>query len=534
MNQAETKRRQVQAIAAIIALITLTVISRLTGYNGVTYVVVGLETYAMIYTAVSGGVAEALGRVLRLRNAKGQHRNASSIRRNAMLFQLVMGAAGTVVTLVAAEEIAEKLFRVQYSSSILMLLAPAVFLRSVSTVLLGYSSGEEAELPTAVVCILRQVFILGFSLLFGRMLGNYGSKVSRLLVQENFEAMYGGVGVAIAVTLSEVFAVIFLILMYKGNKPSSNKASQEGMRNRVSFSDTVRLLCANRGARAGIQLLAIITLPLGFICLQKLSGGNDSTAVEYGVFTAGYGVVCGIMVAFVMALAIPIYSKAAGLIRREEHRFARTVFQSGVHIIFVHAGFMTVFLTVMAGQAAAVICPEQVELASKMLQGGSSVILFAALSIYFSRMLILTGKKYFVMTVLAIADVIYAVTVTVMLNIGKTGVLALVYGGMTGGAVLCIVLGMFTYRQMKQRIDFLQILIVPVAAACVAGLLGMLLGKVLTPHVGNLFSLLVCFAVSGVLYWAGLLLLRNFREQELEAIPGGRFINALGQMLHVL
>ena len=135
---------------------------------------------------------------------------------------------------------------------------------------------------------------------------------------------------------------------------------------------------------------------------------------------------------------------------------------------------------------------------------------------------------------LAVADVIYAVTVTVMLNIGKTGVLALVYGGMTGGAVLCIVLGMFTYRQMKQRIDFLQILIVPVAAACVAGLLGMLLGKVLTPHVVNLFSLLVCFAVSGVLYWAGLLLLHNFREQELEAIPGGRFINALGQMLHVL
>ena len=74
----------------------------------------------------------------------------------------------------------------------------------------------------------------------------------------------------------------------------------------------------------------------------------------------------------------------------------------------------------------------------------------------------------------------------------------------------------------------------PVAAACVAGLLGMLLGKVLTPHVGNLISLLVCLVISGALYWAGLLLLRNFREQELEVIPGGRFINALGQMLHVL
>ena len=86
MNQAETKRRQVQAIATILALINLSVIARLTGYNGVTYVAVGLETYAIIYAAVSGGAADALARLLRLRNAKGQYRNAARIRRNVLLF----------------------------------------------------------------------------------------------------------------------------------------------------------------------------------------------------------------------------------------------------------------------------------------------------------------------------------------------------------------------------------------------------------------------------------------------------------------
>lgn len=534
MNQAETKRRQVQAIATILALINLSVIARLTGYNGVTYVAVGLETYAIVYAAVSGGAADALARLLRLRNAKGQYRNAARIRRNVLLFQLALGVAGTAVALIAAEGIAENLFRVQYSSFILTILAPAVFLRSVSEVLLGYSRGRGEELPTAVVSILRQVFTLGFSLLFCRMLGNYGSKVSRLLVQENFASMYGGVGVAIAVTLSEVFVIIFLILMYKGSRHSAEKASQEGIRTTVSFPESVKLLCANRGAKVGIQLLAMLSLPLGFIFLQKASGGSNGIAVEYGVYAAGYGVICGIMVAMIMVMAIPIYSRAAGLIRREEHRFARTVFQSGVHIIVVHAGFMTVFLGVMAGQAAAVMCSGQTETAEKMFCGGSSVILFAALSLYFSRMLILTGKKYFVMVALAAADVVYAVTVTVSLNTGKTGILSLIYGGVAGSAVLCIVLGTLTYRQLRQRVDWLQVLIVPVAAACVAGLLGMLLGKVLTPHVGNLISLLVCLVISGALYWAGLLLLRNFREQELEVIPGGRFINALGQMLHVL
>ena len=103
-----------------------------------------------------------------------------------------------------------------------------------------------------------------------------------------------------------------------------------------------------------------------------------------------------------------------------------------------------------------------------------------------------------------------------------------------GGAVLCMILGTFAYRQMRQQMDWLQVLIIPLAVACIAGILNMLLGKVLTPHLGNLFTLLVCLILSGALYWAGLLLLRNFREQELEVIPGGKWINSLGQMIHVM
>ncbi|MDE5590301.1 MAG: hypothetical protein K2J60_14380, partial [Acetatifactor sp.] len=96
-----------------------------------------------------------------------------------------------------------------------------------------------------------------------------------------------------------------------------------------------------------------------------------------------------------------------------------------------------------------------------------------------------------------------------------------------------IVLGMFAYRVFRQRMDWLYVLVVPTAAACVAGLVGLLIGKVLTPHLGNLVALIVCLILSAALYWAGLLLLRNFREQELEMIPGGKLLNALGQMLRV-
>lgn len=533
MNQAEIKRRQAQAIAGIIALITLAVTARLTGYNGTAYVAVALEAFGFFHTLVSGGVSDGLGRLLRIKNSKGQYGNVSLMRRNVMVFQLVLGAVGTVVVMAAAGDIAEKVFRVRYSSFILLIIGPTVFLRAVSEVLSGFCKGEGAELPAAAAAVLRQLLILVFSLLFCRLLGGYGDKVSHLLVQENFASMYGGVGVAIAITLAEVFVVGFLLLICRGSRRrAENRGISDGMRVTASFADSVRTLCVNRGVPMGIQLLALFFLPAGLIFFQGAAGSEDAASM-YGVYLAGYGMVCGICVVLVTIPAISVCGRTMVFLRREEHRFARTVFQSGVHISVVHTAFAAAFLAVMAKQAAEVFCFGQEEQAAKMFRGGSSVIVLAVLSWYFGKTLMLTGKKVLVLGAAAFADVIFLLTAAMLLKVGKAGVLSLVYAGMMGGGVLCVVLGMFAYRQLRLRADWLQILVVPAAAACVSGFAGMLLARALSPHMSSFITLLVCFVVTAALYWAGLLLLRNFREQELETIPGGKLINAVGQLLRV-
>lgn len=529
MNQAEIRRRQAQTIANIFALITLAVIARLAGYNGVTYVAVALEVFAFFHTIVSGGVSDALGRLLKIKKSKGQFKNADRMRRNVMLFQLGLGLAGTALVMAGSGELAVKLFGVQYSAFILVIIAPSVFLRAVSETLVGYCRGEGAELPAAAAGIVRQILILLFSLLFCRMLGDYGERVSRLLVQENFSSMYGGVGVALAVTLTEILVVLFLFLIYKAGRRAGGRGLQEGMRATASFADSVRALWSGRGAHAGIWLLGMLFLPIGLIFFVR-AGGDAS---EYGVWLAGYGVVCGVCVMLVLFLVIPVYGRAVQLLRKEEQRFARTVFQSGVHVAAVHSAFLAAFFAVMAKQAAVVFCAGQEELAAKLFRGGSAMILLAALTCYFGRMLILTGKKYLVLGAVALADVVFLLSVAILLKTGKVGILSLIYAGIMGGGVLCVVLGMFAYRQLRLRADLLQILVVPVAVACVTGFAGMMLGGVFTPHLGEPVSLAVCFVIMAALYWTCLLLLRNFREQELEAIPGGGIINAVGQLLRV-
>ncbi|MCM1187761.1 MAG: hypothetical protein NC541_00510 [bacterium] len=533
MNQAEIRRRQAQAVAAMFSMVILAAAARLTGYNGATYVSVALETYALLYALVSGGVSDVLGRLLKIKKTKGQYKNAARMRRNVMLFQTAFGAVGTVAVAAASEQIAGKLFRIQYSAFLLAVIAPAVFLRAVSEVLSGYCKGDGAELPSAAAGISRQLFWLGFGVLFCRILKNYGEKVSHLLVQQNFASMYGGVGVVLAITLSEILVAAVLFLFYKSGKRSKNRTAQEGMRTTASFSDSIMALFGGRGALAGIQFLLFLSLPIGLILFGRAAENGDRMAADYGVYLAGYGAVCGVFALFAVCLLIPVCGKTFLLMRKEEHRFVRTAFQGGIHIGTVHTVFFAVFLAVMSEQVTAAVCGEQAAAAAKMFRGGSAAIVFAVLSYYFARMLILAGKKYLVLGAAAVADVLYAVLAAVFLNVGKAGILSLVYAGIMGSGVLCISLGTFACRQFRLKVDWLQTFAVPAIMACVTGFAGMFLGKVFTPHLGNLVTGIVCFVLMSALYWVGLILLRNFRDQELEGIPGGKIIEALGQMLRV-
>lgn len=531
MNQAEIKRRQLQMLSCILALVTLTVVARMTGYNGAAYTAGAVEVFAFLWLVIGGSLTESLGRLLRVRNSKGQHKNAKKLRRNTLIFHMAFGLLGSVALLVGADWIARNIFRLQYSTFILMVLSPAVFLRTLSAVLLGYFQGEAYELPTVAAGIMRQIFVLGFSLLFGRMLSEYGNKVSRLLGQENFAAMYGGLGVAIAISVTEVFIVIFLILIYRGSRRRREMPRQEGMRAMDSFVDSLRVLWSARGLQWVTEMLIFLPLPLGLIFLQKT--GAENAAVEYGVYLSGYGVLCGSLTALTLISLLPVCGRVAVLLRKEEQRFARTAFLGGVHIGVVHTAFVAVFIAVMAGQLGAVLCPGQEQAAEQMLRGGSLAVGFLALAFYLGRLLILIGGKLQVLGSVGVSVVVYVVVMAALLGVGDMGVVALVYAGVLGQGLLCILLSILVFRQLRVRFDWLQFLVVPVGTAAVTGLVCMLLGRVFTPHLGELVTVIVTLVPGFGLYWALLLLFRNFREPELEVISGGRLIRSVGQMLKV-
>lgn len=529
MNQAEIKRRQAEQIAGILNLVTVFLIGNQMEKGGITYMSAAVYTCFLMGVLVSGGLSDALGKLLRSRRNRGQYRNILALRKSAFVFQGVLGLVGTAVTAVLAQAAAEGLFKIRYCVFVIIALSPAVLLRTISCVLQGYFQGEAAELPRAVSGILRQFFTLGFGFLFCSILGDYGEKISSLLRETNFTPMYRCLGAALAVCLAEVFTVLFLFILFKGSRRRESRMKQDGTYTGISSWDCIRGLSAGRWFRCCSEFLVGLPLLLGLALFGRKNQEEAGMLFQYDTYASRYLVVCGILVFLLCFLALPVTGKVFQYFRREEGRFARIVFQSGVHMGLVHGIFLSVFVAVMGTQISACLGGDSAELAGQMLRSGSSIIVLAALSLYFARFLQGMGKKYLLLCVLAFSAgaflLLYFLT-------EKTGVLALVYGGVAAASVLCAALGVLAYRQMKIRMDWLGVLVLPLGAGGLAGLVCMLSGMLLTEALGAFPTVLVSFVLSGMVYWILLLMLRNFKEQELEILPGGRLMGKIGQILH--
>lgn len=532
MNQIEMKKRQMQLIAWGLGLIVLLILGNLLGDNGIAYFAVSIEVFLLFWIVTGGELADVLGKILRNKMNKGQYKNAKKLRRTTLVVDGFLGIVGSVVLFVLAKPLGEGMFGVPYSVAIIRILAPVVFVRMISSVLLGYFQGEGTELPTVISYVVRQVSIFLFSLLFVNLLKGYGSKVSDLLRQENFTAMYGGMGVAIAVLVTEFLIVIFLFFVYRGSRRKERRGNGEGMRTTDTFSGQLVLLYGNLFPAVLKTFLVFLAMWLGIIFYRKsvpdITGLND-----YGVLYGKLLPVLGLVILPGCIMLMECAHKMVACVRREEQRYARGHFQGGIHMAMVYGMFSTVFVALHAPQLAGIFCETGVEIATKMFRFGSFIVLAMVFGYYFTEVLNALGGRYYVLGLLAVFNLVYAGCLALFLNGGKAGVMALVYSAMIAGAVYVTGAFVVLFLQLRYNIDWLQAVAVPAGLSCAVGLILLFLNKILHPHLGDLITVIVALALGNLLYWLFLMLMRNFREQELGYTPCGKIIRGIGQMLRI-
>ena len=333
--------------------------------------------------------------------------------------------------------------------------------------------------------------------------------------------------------MTELLILLFLVLIAFGSRRALLKQGSDGMKQTDSLRNMVRILYGSMWIPMLLQLLTWLPVWMGAVFYGKSITDGRTLAEHYGLLAGKYAVVCGFAILLNYIGLISVNARTVSSLRKGEQRYAKLSFQSGFHIGMVQSLFFAVFTAVMAQQLAGSFCQSGAEVVTRMLRYGSVMIIWAVLGLYFAGFLMLTGKKYHLLGVLGAANILFIILVSILLNTSEAGIMSIIYASLVSGGVFCLLSGFLCYRILHTEIEWIPVIAVPVGGACIFGLVCLLLGKVLTPHLGNTVTAIVCLVIGLVVYWVVLLLFRSIREQELKCIPGARLIRAMGQMLRV-
>ncbi len=531
MSQSEIKLKKIQGFSYSLGVIVLWILGRQIRENGIAYLACGLEFFYLLTIPMGAAFTDVLSRILHVKNAKEQYKDAERIRGKVIKIQLIVGIVMTVILALTAGFLADKVIKVSYVRYVMWILAPALLFRSITGALQGCLRGENAGIAAVAASYLRQILLLVFGLIFTGSFTGYGEKVSRLLLQKHLIEMYGAMGVALAITCSELVVSIFLVIVYRICRKQFYRVD-EGLRTATASGTLTRGVYIATLLPMLCRFLVFLPMPAGMI-LYRLNISGDP--IELGIYGALAGSVfltyCFALFPL-MAMLGTYEAKAEARRRREGGKTPRSVFLNGLHAAMTHAFYVAGFCIGGAFMIVTLLVPHYSERATSMLQLGGVLMIFLVFALYCTSMLMIAGKEKFAIVGPALFAVVFIV-VCALLCKSSAGVFMILYAGLAGGLVFMIWSGFWAFRAYRSTFNHVGMLVVPLGAAILAGLICFGISKLLAPHIGVVIGLILSFVLSFALYGGAILVTRNFKENELRDLMAGDLILMLGRKIGI-
>lgn len=269
-------------------------LTNIIGIEGIGVFQMVMSIYSLALVFVSGGVTNALSRLVSSARARGDYDKINSYLGWALTFTLGLSGLIAIVFLAFSREISMLQGAIDGASSykILALLLP---LGGLVGVFRGIVQGFENMTPTAISQIIEQVTKLAFGLIFAYAFGRHG-------------IASGVAGAFLGITLSEIFASIYLgIIVFKKNKA---KLLPESRKEFFSASLPLTVGGAILPLTHAVESLAIVSL------LQRSGLSQERATALYGLQTGVVGAILNFPLIISMAVAIALLPNLSFLITK--------------------------------------------------------------------------------------------------------------------------------------------------------------------------------------------------------------------------
>ncbi len=278
-------------------------LTNIIGIEGIGIFQMVMSIYSLALVFVSGGVTNALSKLVSSARARGDYNKINSYLGWALAFTLGVGALFSLAFLCFGGDLAvmQGAREGALSYKILTFLLP---LGGLVGVFRGLLQGYENMTPTAVSQVIEQVAKLAFGLIFAYALFPKGLAM-------------GVLGGFLGITLSEVFAVGYLaVVAFRRVKVSFDR----GVR-REFFSASLPLTFGGTvlPLTHAIEALVIVSL------LVRSGLSQDSATALYGLQTGVVGAILNFPLIISLAVAVSLLPNLSYLIGKGEREAGRSL-----------------------------------------------------------------------------------------------------------------------------------------------------------------------------------------------------------------
>lgn len=525
-------------IAYIICLVLRIPLCRFIGDEGVGLYAMAFEIFILITLLFSHGVSRTITGMIRYRVKRAQYKSARKVFNVALRLSLVASAVLAVVVAAASGLIADTLVLEPMSKKAVLAVSPVIILAALVNVFRGYFNGNGYGVLGVHSQYIEKIAMVIFSVIGGRLMYDYGLKVSALLKNDMAAYAYGALGAVMGMILAELITLIYLLvifIIYSGTW--KKQLAQDGTRRVESDGEISGLIFGSAFPTAVIAVICnsfmLVDQRFFNYCMNRMELGAQRAGI-WGAYYGKFAVLTGIGAALVCLALCGFIGKIGSAYDKEEYRMMKDRMGSAVKTLCVIAIPIAVFMAVMAQALVNGLYKGENELTISMVRRGSVIIfLYGAAYLFGQLMLKVHMAKEFLIS-LVISYVLHIGALFLMervLLLGTAGVLysTLIFIGLL--AVLCFV---FTVKRLKYRQELIYSVLLPILAACIVGLIVMLINKLLLPAVGNLLTVLITAVIGFVIYILLLMALRVLNEGELSVLPFGSLWIKIGRTVGLM
>lgn len=489
------------------------------GLIGTSYYDTAYPYYSWLLVISSSGLPTAISKMVSERVTLGDYRGAHRVFTTAMQILCCIGLLTSILMFFGSDYIA-RLHMLPEAAYCFKALAPALFFVALMCAYRGYMQGMQQMVPTAISQVVEQVGKLAVGLTLAFMLLDAGPE-------------YAAMGALIGVTVSELLALLYVMLSYRRRWPKIRARLERSVRREVE-PVAGRLIAIALPITIGASispLSSVVDSALIIRILLKLGYAKETAQTAFSLMRTNVATLTNMPGVLTMALAMSLVPAISAFSAKRDHAGIQDTARLGLKLALIIGLPCAVGLFVLASPILAMLYPNLTEgeltLAVDLMHTSSIGVIFLSLVQSMTGVIQGMGKPNVPVFNLFIGFVLKVASLLALMNIPQINIQGAAVSTVVCYAFAGIADTIYVIRRAKLRLGLVDVLLKPVLSSGVMGFVVFMIYSFMQEMEHQALPTLAAVAVGVFAYGVMAIYFRFFSREELAYIPGGQRIRKL-------